>query len=70
MKIPMAPPSEKGHFHLFIGNFWGVSMLDFYWFGVPVILAPFWGSWVVYFLLQGNENGGISGFFGRTYSIN
>ena len=68
---PFSPhPSEKRYFHLFIGNFWGVSMFDFYWFGVPVILAPFLGSWVVYFLLQGPENGDNFGFFGRKYSIN
>ena len=45
-------------------------MFYFYWFGVPVNLAPFLGSWVVYFLLQGPENGGDFGFFGRKYSIN
>ena len=64
------PPSEKRYFHLFIGIFWGVSMSDFYWMCFPVILAPFLGLWVVYFLLQGPENGDNFGFFGRKYSIN
>ena len=45
-------------------------MSDFYWFGVPVILAPFLCSWVVYFLLQGPKNGGNFDFFGRLYFTN
>ena len=38
-------------------------MSDFYWFGLPVNLAPCLGSWDVYFLLQGLLNGGNLGFF-------
>ena len=66
----MACKIRKLYFYLFIGYFLVVSMFDFYWFGVLVILAPFLGSWVVYFLLQGPENGGNFVFFGRKYTIN
>ena len=61
------PPKTtlKRYFHLFTYKFFGVSMFDFYWFGVQVILAPFLGSWVVYFLLQGPQNSSNLGSFGK-----
>ena len=42
-------------------------MSDFYWFSLPVNLAPCLGSWDVYFLLQGLLNGGNLGFFRGKY---
>ena len=40
----IARATVKHYFHLFIGNFSGVSMSDFYWSGLPVNLAPCLGS--------------------------
>ena len=37
-------------------------MFDFYLYGLLFNLAPCLGSWLVYFLLQGLENGGNFGF--------
>ena len=58
----MAPPKYKTLFYLFTGNVGGVSMVDFYWFGLTVNLAPFLGLSVAYFMLQGPENGCNFGF--------
>ena len=60
----------KCYFHLLIGNFWGVLISDFYWFGFLLGLARCLGSWDVYFLLQCLLNGGNLGFFWLNYSTN
>ena len=48
----IAHATFKLYFHMFIDNFSGVSMSDFYQSGLPANLAPCFGSWDVYFLLQ------------------
>ena len=45
-KLSIFNPFLKCYFHLLIGNFRGVSMSDFYWFGLPVNLAPCLGSFL------------------------